>query len=62
MTLLGDAAHPMLTALGQGAAMAVEDAVALAESLAGAGPARALRDYEARRGRGPGRWSRRPGA
>ncbi|MFI9201180.1 FAD-dependent monooxygenase [Streptomyces sp. NPDC053048] len=50
VTLLGDAAHPMLTALGQGAAMAIEDAVALAESLAGAHDLpRALRDYEARR-------------
>ncbi|RLV08763.1 FAD-dependent monooxygenase [Streptomyces griseocarneus] len=50
VTLLGDAAHPMLTALGQGAAMAIEDAVALAESLAGAQDLpRALRDYEARR-------------
>ncbi|MGW1075469.1 FAD-dependent monooxygenase [Streptomyces sp. NPDC002537] len=50
VTLLGDAAHPMLTALGQGAAMAIEDAVALAESLAGAQDLpRALRDYETRR-------------
>ena len=37
-TLLGDAAHPMLPFLAQGAAMAVEDAVVLAEALAGADP------------------------
>jgi 2-polyprenyl-6-methoxyphenol hydroxylase-like FAD-dependent oxidoreductase len=33
VTLLGDAAHPMLPFLAQGAAMAIEDAVVLAESL-----------------------------
>ncbi|MFF4605122.1 FAD-dependent monooxygenase [Streptomyces sp. NPDC001339] len=50
VTLLGDAAHPMLTSLGQGAAMAMEDAAVLAESLAGAQDLpRALRDYENRR-------------
>ncbi|WP_033823492.1 FAD-dependent monooxygenase [Kitasatospora sp. MBT63] len=53
VTLLGDAAHPMLTALAQGAAMAIEDAVVLAGTLAGttAGddPAPALRAYEDRR-------------
>ena len=32
MTLLGDAAHPMLQYLAQGACMAVEDAVVLADS------------------------------
>ncbi|MER5436372.1 FAD-dependent monooxygenase [Streptomyces sp. NPDC002588] len=53
VTLLGDAAHPMLTTLAQGAAMAIEDAVVLAHTLAG--PARgddlvrALRAYEERR-------------
>jgi 3-hydroxybenzoate 6-monooxygenase len=34
MTVLGDAAHPMLQYLAQGAAMAVEDGVCLAEELA----------------------------
>jgi salicylate hydroxylase len=34
ITLLGDAAHPMLQYLAQGAAMAVEDAVCLAEKVA----------------------------
>jgi salicylate hydroxylase len=33
ITLLGDAAHPMLPSLGQGAAMAIEDAYVLARSL-----------------------------
>jgi len=34
VTLLGDAAHPMLQYLAQGACMATEDAVALAETVA----------------------------
>ena len=34
VTLLGDAAHPMLPFLGQGAAMAMEDAYVLARELA----------------------------
>jgi salicylate hydroxylase len=34
ITLLGDAAHPMLPFLGQGAAMAIEDAYILARELA----------------------------
>ncbi len=47
VTLLGDAAHPMLTSLGQGAGMAVEDGVVLARCLAGAtDPRLALRRYE----------------
>jgi 2-polyprenyl-6-methoxyphenol hydroxylase-like FAD-dependent oxidoreductase len=33
MTLLGDAAHPMLQYLAQGACMAIEDAVCLADSV-----------------------------
>ncbi|MEU3712881.1 FAD-dependent monooxygenase [Streptomyces catenulae] len=47
VTLLGDAAHPMLTSLGQGSGMAIEDAVVLGRHLAGATdvPA-ALRRYE----------------
>lgn len=36
--VIGDAAHPMLQYAAQGAGMAVEDAVMLAESLAVAGP------------------------
>ena len=36
IALVGDAAHPMLPYLAQGAGMAIEDAVALAESLKGA--------------------------
>jgi salicylate hydroxylase len=50
-TLLGDAAHPMLPFLSQGAAMGVEDAFVLAEALvhfAGDVPA-ALAAYEAER-------------
>ncbi|MGR4870804.1 FAD-dependent monooxygenase [Variovorax sp. LARHSF232] len=35
VALLGDAAHPMLPYLAQGAGMAIEDAVALAERVAG---------------------------
>jgi salicylate hydroxylase len=34
VVLLGDAAHPMLQYLAQGAAMAVEDAVCLADNVA----------------------------
>ena len=46
-TVLGDAAHPMLPWLGQGAAMAIEDAVILCRSLIGFDEAReALRCYE----------------
>ncbi len=50
VTMLGDAAHPMLTSLGQGAAVAMEDAAVLAHSLADAAdPVSGLRAYEDRR-------------
>jgi salicylate hydroxylase len=49
-TLLGDAAHPMLPFLAQGAAMAIEDGYVLARELARAGDvALALARYEAER-------------
>jgi salicylate hydroxylase len=51
VTLIGDAAHPMLPFLAQGAAMAIEDAVVLADMLQryGDDPADALRAYEGAR-------------
>jgi salicylate hydroxylase len=51
VTLLGDAAHPMMPFFGQGAAQAIEDAAVLARCLATdlADPARALERYEAAR-------------
>lgn len=39
VALVGDAAHPMLPYLAQGAGMAIEDAVALAAAVAQGGPA-----------------------
>jgi 2-polyprenyl-6-methoxyphenol hydroxylase-like FAD-dependent oxidoreductase len=54
VTLLGDAAHPVLPYLAQGAALAIEDAVALAKSLAashGDAPAAFLAYETARRPR-----------
>lgn len=50
VTLLGDAAHPMLPSMAQGAVMALEDAVVLADELV-AEPDRelALKTYEAKR-------------
>lgn len=51
VTLLGDAAHPMLPFMAQGAAMAIEDAAVLADALARrpTEPAAAFRDYERQR-------------
>jgi 2-polyprenyl-6-methoxyphenol hydroxylase-like FAD-dependent oxidoreductase len=50
VTLLGDAAHPMVPRGSNGAGQAILDARCLADLLAsGAGPAAALRDYEAQR-------------
>jgi 2-polyprenyl-6-methoxyphenol hydroxylase-like FAD-dependent oxidoreductase len=48
VTLLGDAAHPTLQSLAQGACMAIEDAVCLAECIEQADGdfAKALRAYE----------------
>jgi salicylate hydroxylase len=48
VTLLGDAAHPMLPFLAQGAAMAIEDAAILADNMARRPdrPAAAMRRYE----------------
>jgi 2-polyprenyl-6-methoxyphenol hydroxylase-like FAD-dependent oxidoreductase len=52
VTLLGDAAHPMLPHTGQGAAQALEDAVALGRVLQRGGDHRAaLRRYEQVRAR-----------
>jgi 2-polyprenyl-6-methoxyphenol hydroxylase-like FAD-dependent oxidoreductase len=50
ITLLGDAAHPMVPRGSNGAGQAILDAVALADCLKRhADPVEALRDYEARR-------------
>ncbi len=51
VTLLGDAAHPMLPYLAQGASQSIEDAYVLANSLAADrdDPVRAIRAYAARR-------------
>ena len=48
VTLLGDAAHPTLQSLAQGACMAIEDAVCLAETIGQAGGdfEQAFRRYE----------------
>jgi 2-polyprenyl-6-methoxyphenol hydroxylase-like FAD-dependent oxidoreductase len=37
VTLLGDAAHPTMPSLGQGAGMAIEDGAVIARELGGAG-------------------------
>jgi 2-polyprenyl-6-methoxyphenol hydroxylase-like FAD-dependent oxidoreductase len=50
VTLLGDAAHPTTPNLGQGACQAIEDAVVLAQCLAGEPEVgAALRRYESAR-------------
>ena len=51
VTLIGDAAHPMLPFLAQGAGMAIEDAAVLADMLSKYldDPADALRAYEGAR-------------
>jgi salicylate hydroxylase len=51
ITMIGDAAHPMLPFLAQGAAMAIEDAAVLAECLSNSpdDPASAMRRYESLR-------------
>lgn len=51
VTLVGDAAHPMLPFLAQGAAMAIEDAAILAHCLSQSpnAPADAMRRYEGQR-------------
>ncbi|SAK99154.1 salicylate hydroxylase [Caballeronia pedi] len=51
VTLLGDAAHPMLQYMAQGACMAMEDAVVLAEEMAAtpADPAASFLRYQERR-------------
>ncbi|MFL5433852.1 MAG: FAD-dependent monooxygenase, partial [Myxococcales bacterium] len=50
-TLLGDAAHPMLQYMAQGAAMAIEDSVVLADKLKATGGdfARAALEYQEKR-------------
>jgi salicylate hydroxylase len=50
VTLIGDAAHPMLPFLAQGAGMAIEDAAVVADCLTRfRNPADGLREYEAAR-------------
>jgi len=63
VVLMGDAAHAMVPHQGQGAGQTIEDAIVLADSLAGADDlAAALRTYAARRRERTARvqrWSRR---
>jgi 2-polyprenyl-6-methoxyphenol hydroxylase-like FAD-dependent oxidoreductase len=49
IVLLGDAAHATTPGVGQGAALAIEDAVVLAAKLGGGDPAAPLAEYEAAR-------------
>jgi 2-polyprenyl-6-methoxyphenol hydroxylase-like FAD-dependent oxidoreductase len=49
VTLVGDAAHPMLPNVGQGACQALEDAVALGRALGALPLDQALQTYEAQR-------------
>jgi 2-polyprenyl-6-methoxyphenol hydroxylase-like FAD-dependent oxidoreductase len=50
VTMLGDAAHPMTNAVGQGANMTIEDSVVLGSALRDAAdPAAGLRSYEQKR-------------
>jgi salicylate hydroxylase len=49
VALLGDAAHPMLPFMAQGAAQAIEDAAALARHVAGGATPAALAAYQAER-------------
>jgi salicylate hydroxylase len=49
VTLLGDAAHPMLPYLAQGGVLALEDALVLADCLSSADVPEALAGYERRR-------------
>jgi salicylate hydroxylase len=60
VTLLGDAAHPMLPFLAQGAALAIEDAAVLAQCMRRKGDniAGAMREYEASRRRRAARTQR----
>jgi salicylate hydroxylase len=53
VSLMGDAAHPMLPHLAQGGVLALEDAVVLADCLSAhpGDEAAAFRTYEAKRGR-----------
>lgn len=49
VTLLGDACHPMLPFMAQGAGMAIEDGVVLGRCVAGDDPEAELKRYEAAR-------------